>query len=98
MHLTAKFYHPKFNPLEVIVLTNRRDWRHPPLDQGKNKFRHLLQHDMIQVEYIVSDIIKRRELMQVEYHNATHNCSEYVRNELGFVFQFAIMLPWLLIY
>jgi len=25
MHLTAKFYHPTFNRLEVIVLTKQRD-------------------------------------------------------------------------
>jgi len=32
MHLTAKFHHPMFNRLEVIVLTNkhRRRWKHPP--------------------------------------------------------------------
>jgi len=38
VHLTAKFHHPTFNCLEVIVLTNRqtdkqtdrRRWKHPP--------------------------------------------------------------------
>ena len=42
MHLTAKFHHPTFNRLEVIVLTNKqRDWqtnrcrwKHPPRYAG----------------------------------------------------------------
>ena len=30
VHLMAKFHHPTFNCSEVIVLTNRRRWKHPP--------------------------------------------------------------------
>jgi len=30
MHLAAKFYHPMFNRLEVIVMKNRHCWKHPP--------------------------------------------------------------------
>ena len=30
MHLAAKFHHPTFNRLEVIVLTKRRRWKHLP--------------------------------------------------------------------
>jgi len=30
LHVTAKFHHSMFNRSEVIVLTNRRYWKHPP--------------------------------------------------------------------
>jgi len=30
MHLPTKFHYPMFNRLEVIVLTKRRCWKHPP--------------------------------------------------------------------
>jgi len=63
-HLGAKFHHPTFNHLQVIVLknrqTNKRCWKHPP------RFTMLIKEKVMQAEHA------ERTKIAIIFHNCLH--------------------------